>query len=44
MLWNEDERLCREDKVLHKKTICNLTFSSDGTRLVTADVVSAILI
>ena len=36
-LWNEDDRLSREEKVLHKAPITNITFSSDGTRMVTGD-------
>ena len=36
-LWNEDDRLSREEKVLHKSNITNITFSSDGTRMVTGD-------
>ena len=36
-LWNEDQRLTREEKVLHKAEITNITFSSDGTRMVTGD-------
>jgi hypothetical protein len=38
-LWNEDERLSRDEKVLHKSAITNITFSSDGTRMVTGDEV-----
>ena len=40
MLWNEDERLCREEKMIHRKTICNITFNSDGSRMITCDIVS----
>lgn len=36
-LWNEDQRLTREEKVLHKSEITNITFSADGTRMVTGD-------
>jgi len=36
-LWNEDQRLTREEKVLHKAEITNITFSQDGTRMVTGD-------
>jgi len=36
-LWNEDPRLTREEKVLHKAEITNITFSQDGTRMVTGD-------
>lgn len=36
-LWNEDARLTREEKVLHKAEITNITFSADGTRMVTGD-------
>ena len=36
-LWNEDDRLTREEKALHKAPITNITFSSDGTRMVTGD-------
>ena len=36
-LWNEDERLTREEKVLHKAAISIITFSSDGSRMVTGD-------
>jgi len=31
MIWNEDARLIREDKLLHKAAITNITFSADGT-------------
>ena len=37
MMWNEDSRLIKEDKLLHKAPICNITFSADGTRMVTGD-------
>ena len=37
-LWNEDERLTRDDKTIHKASINNITFSSDGSRLVTGDL------
>jgi intraflagellar transport protein 140 len=37
MLWNEDERLTREEKVLHKSPIVIIQFSSDGSRMVTGD-------
>jgi hypothetical protein len=42
-LWNEDDRLSREEKVLHKSAITNITFSSDGTRMVTGDEVPPVL-
>lgn len=35
LLWNEDERLTRDDKAVHKSPITNITFSSDGSRMVT---------
>ena len=37
-LWNEDERLSRDDKTIHKASINNITFSNDGSRLVTGDL------
>jgi intraflagellar transport protein 140 len=36
-LWNEDQRMTREDKVLHKAPLSIITFSSDGSRMVTGD-------
>lgn len=36
-LWNEDPRLTREEKMLHKAPITNITFSADGTRMVSGD-------
>jgi intraflagellar transport protein 140 len=36
-LWNEDQRLTREDKVLHKTPVSMITFSADGSRMVTGD-------
>jgi WD40 repeat protein len=38
LLWNEDERLSRDDKAVHKSPITNLVFSTDGSRLVTGDL------
>jgi intraflagellar transport protein 140 len=37
MLWNEDQRQTREDKLLHKSPLTNITFSQDGSRMVTGD-------
>lgn len=36
-LWNEDARQTREDKVVHKSQITIITFSPDGSRMVTGD-------
>jgi intraflagellar transport protein 140 len=36
-LWNEDQRLTREDKVLHKSGVSMITFSADGSRMVSGD-------
>ena len=36
-LWNEDQRMTREDKVLHKAPLTIITFSPDGSRMVTGD-------
>ena len=36
-LWNEDQRMTREDKVLHKSALTIITFSQDGSRMVTGD-------
>jgi len=36
-LWNEDQRMTREDKVLHKAQLSIITFSPDGSRMVTGD-------
>ena len=36
-LWNEDQRLTAEDKVVHQGTVTHITFSPDGARLVTGD-------
>jgi intraflagellar transport protein 140 len=37
-LWNEDERLTRDDKTVHHSAVTNITFSTDGSRMVTGDV------
>ena len=37
-LWNEDQRQTREDKLVHKPPLTIITFSSDGSRMVTGDV------
>ena len=37
-LWNEDERLTRDDKQIHSSSITTITFSSDGSRMVTGDI------
>jgi len=36
-LWNEDQRQTREDKLLHKSPLTIITFSTDGSRMVTGD-------
>ena len=36
-LWNEDQRQTREDKLLHKSPLAIITFSTDGSRMVTGD-------
>jgi intraflagellar transport protein 140 len=36
-LWNEDERLTREEKTIHKAPITIITFSNDGSRMVSGD-------
>lgn len=36
-LWNEDQRWTREDKLLHKTALSIITFSADGSRMVTGD-------
>lgn len=36
-LWNEDERLTKDDKTVHSSAVTNITFSADGSRMVTGD-------
>lgn len=37
LLWNEEDRLTREDKAVHKGAVTQIVFSTDGSRLVTGD-------
>ena len=37
-LWNEDDRLTRDDKTVHSSAVTNITFSTDGSRMVTGDL------
>lgn len=37
-LWNEDERLTKDDKQVHQSAVTNITFSTDGSRMVTGDL------
>ena len=37
-LWNEDERLTLDDKTVHQSAVTNITFSTDGSRMVTGDI------
>lgn len=36
-LWNEDERLTREEKNAHKAPLTSIVFSNDGSRMVSGD-------
>ena len=38
-LWSEDDRILREEKLVHKTEVTCIVFSSDGNRMVTGDKV-----
>lgn len=39
-LWNAEDKLLREEKMVHKASITGVVFSSDGSRMVTGDKVT----
>ncbi len=41
-LWSEEDKLLREEKMVHKSEITAVMFSSDGSRMVTGDKVCLI--
>jgi len=38
-LWSEDDKILREEKMVHKAQITAVVFSTDGNRMVTGDSV-----
>ena len=38
-LWSEEDKLLREEKMVHKSSITCVVFSTDGSRMVTGDKV-----
>ena len=39
-LWNEDERLTREEKTVHSSVFKNIPFSTDDSKMVIGDLKS----